>query len=388
LKNLGATTSISNYYLENGKLESIYDNNGNVQAKYMRGSVIDEVVNGFQTNSGALTNYTYHHDALESVLGQSGNTGTVVAAQGYTSFGSTVNATGSSNNTLKFTGREQDIETGLYYYRARYYDSLTGRFLSEDPIRSGINFYVYCNNNPVNCSDPLGLYDLTAQFGFHLPISPGLAAGPLWSWTAANYSNTAYNSPTTFTANPVVPEIVFGGIGDIGGSYGISNISGIAGNSGYQLNFGLNKFFGVQLTFVDNQNTTLSFFNPARYIDGISAGLGFGYAAPVNVSRTVDPNKIKIGNTSSQQQKLTNSGYNINAAVANQVAASALNAATNSAMDAVNSAISPPGVPQAAAPTATLSTELIGFGGAADGGFILYPNMSNTSQIQNVYSKK
>ena len=56
-------------------------------------------------------------------------------------------------------------------------------------------------------------------------------------------------------------------------------------------------------------------------------------------------------------------------------------------MNAVNSAINPPSVPQAA-PTATLTTELIGFGeDAADGGFILYPNMSNTSQIQSVYSK-
>jgi hypothetical protein len=56
-------------------------------------------------------------------------------------------------------------------------------------------------------------------------------------------------------------------------------------------------------------------------------------------------------------------------------------------MDAVNSAINPPSVPQAA-PTATLTTELLGFGeDAADGGFILYPNMSNTNQIQSVYSK-
>jgi hypothetical protein len=57
-------------------------------------------------------------------------------------------------------------------------------------------------------------------------------------------------------------------------------------------------------------------------------------------------------------------------------------------MGAVNSAINPPSVPQAA-PTGTLTTELLGFGedDAANGGFILYPNMSNTNQIQSVYSK-
>ena len=51
-----------------------------------------------------------------------------------------------------FTGREWDSETGLYYYRARYYDPRIGRFISEDPIRfrGGMNFYSYVLNNPVN----------------------------------------------------------------------------------------------------------------------------------------------------------------------------------------------------------------------------------------------
>jgi len=45
------------------------------------------------------------------------------------------------------------------YYRARYYDSNPGRFLSEDPIdfAGGINFYAYVQNDPLNLADPLGL---------------------------------------------------------------------------------------------------------------------------------------------------------------------------------------------------------------------------------------
>jgi RHS repeat-associated protein len=52
-----------------------------------------------------------------------------------------------------------DIETGQYYYRARYYDASTGRFLSEDPsdFNGGINFYAYVANDSVNWIDPLGL---------------------------------------------------------------------------------------------------------------------------------------------------------------------------------------------------------------------------------------
>ncbi len=47
----------------------------------------------------------------------------------------------------------------VYYYRARYYDPEIGQFISEDPLRfkAGINFYAYCNNNPINCNDPTGL---------------------------------------------------------------------------------------------------------------------------------------------------------------------------------------------------------------------------------------
>ena len=55
--------------------------------------------------------------------------------------------------------REWGQETGLYYYRARYYDPNIGRFLSEDPVRltGGINFYTYVFNSPPNAIDPMGL---------------------------------------------------------------------------------------------------------------------------------------------------------------------------------------------------------------------------------------
>lgn len=58
-----------------------------------------------------------------------------------------------------FTGREYDPETGLYFYRARYYDAKGGRFISEDPIglKGGINKFAYVKNNSVNKRDPFGL---------------------------------------------------------------------------------------------------------------------------------------------------------------------------------------------------------------------------------------
>ena len=65
---------------------------------------------------------------------------------------------------FRFTGREWDADSGLYYYRARYYDPSIGRFISRDPLGSdgSANLYVYTENNPTNRVDPTGLQDAPA----------------------------------------------------------------------------------------------------------------------------------------------------------------------------------------------------------------------------------
>jgi RHS repeat-associated protein len=65
---------------------------------------------------------------------------------------------GTGVRTPSASGREDD-GTGLYYYRARYYDPGRGRFISEDPIglQGGINLYSYVDANPIIRTDPLGL---------------------------------------------------------------------------------------------------------------------------------------------------------------------------------------------------------------------------------------
>jgi RHS repeat-associated protein len=81
----------------------------------------------------------------------------------FDSFGKLTASTGSLVNPFQYTARESDTETGLYYYRARYYDPSLGRFISEDPIQFGsdVNFFAYIGNSPTNYIDPLGLCKLT-----------------------------------------------------------------------------------------------------------------------------------------------------------------------------------------------------------------------------------
>lgn len=67
-------------------------------------------------------------------------------------------SSGSLTNSFRYTAREIDSETSLYYYRARYYDAGIGRFVSEDPIGfyAGVNFYTYVLGSPLGFVDPNG----------------------------------------------------------------------------------------------------------------------------------------------------------------------------------------------------------------------------------------
>jgi RHS repeat-associated protein len=417
-KNLN--TIFNNYYLENGKLESIYDNNGNVQAKYMRGSVIDEVVNGYQNNSGAMTNYTYHHDALESVLGQSGNTGSVVAAQGYTSFGSTVNATGSSNNTLKFTGREQDSETGLYYYRARYYDPLTGRFISEDPIGSGINFYTYAGNNPINTNDPTGNCGpciQTARTILTSGVGIGAVSGAIGGYISGGSEGAviggALGSITGYAGAPLAGWLVqqgtWGAIASMGVLPTIGGVSGMVGAMGTNWWTGNNIMNGVPTAGLAGFTAPLASAEAFVFVGSVSEALATGFSWVTSVYNItfayIDPNSnfgYKTSNKSTATQNTSKttqqsgSGSSSNSSAVSQAVNAAFAAQINSAMDSVNSIINTPtpAAPPISMPSSGTTYPLPpepDFNGeyisAADGGFILYPNMSNTSQIQRVYSK-
>ena len=87
-----------------------------------------------------------------------------------------LSAVAADQNPFRYCGEYWDRETGTYYLRARYYVPSTGRFLSQDPARHGLNYYTYCSNNPVNRWDPTGLTDMPA--GWHWNNQWGCPQGP------------------------------------------------------------------------------------------------------------------------------------------------------------------------------------------------------------------
>ena len=77
----------------------------------------------------ASTTSFYQPDGLGSTTSLSSSAGTLANTCTYNAFGNLSASTGTVANPFRYTGREFDSETGLYFYRARYYDTAVGRFL-------------------------------------------------------------------------------------------------------------------------------------------------------------------------------------------------------------------------------------------------------------------
>ena len=149
------TSTTTNYLYDGDNAIETVDQNGSVLAKYTQGQNIDEPL--AELAAGA-SNF-YEEDGLGSVTSLTNSSGALALSYTYDSFGKITASSGSVTNPFRYTGRDFDTETGLYYYRARYYDSQVGRFISEDPINfdGGEDFYRYVENNPVELIDAWGL---------------------------------------------------------------------------------------------------------------------------------------------------------------------------------------------------------------------------------------
>jgi RHS repeat-associated protein len=145
----GVTTT----FLYDG-LDIIREGGGGGDASYLRTLNIDEALS---RTDGSGTS-AYLADTLGSTVALADASGSPVTTFAYAPFGETSFSGTPSLNSVQFTGREND-GTGLYYYRARYYDPTRSRFVSQDPIgfESGVNFYGYAYDDPIRWADPSGL---------------------------------------------------------------------------------------------------------------------------------------------------------------------------------------------------------------------------------------
>jgi RHS repeat-associated protein len=122
----------------------------------------------------------FHFDEAGSTQLLTSDAGTVSDSYGITPYGETVTHSGSTENPFTFQGAfgvMQEASSGLYYMRARYYDSAAARFLSRDPFHSldprALNPYQYALANPLTYTDPDGRCALDPKTGVWLPCPTG-----------------------------------------------------------------------------------------------------------------------------------------------------------------------------------------------------------------------
>src|SRR5208283_3853856 len=115
-----------------------------------------------QQIANAWTPAFYGYDGGGTVRLLTDSTGTVTDTYDYDAWGNTVNTTGSTPNVYLYRGEQYDSDLNLYYLRARYFNSLTGRFLTRDPAGSRVAYpvtlhkYLYGSGDPTNRLDPSG----------------------------------------------------------------------------------------------------------------------------------------------------------------------------------------------------------------------------------------
>lgn len=142
--------------------------------RYLQGLGVDQVL-AQETGNSVSWMLTDHLGTIRDLVN---NAGSVVNHLTYDSFGKVLTSTpGGIDTRYKFTGRELDAETGLHYYRARYFDANTGRFIGQDPIgfsAGDSNLYRYVGNSPLMATDPSGRFKVELRYrgvnGVHADI--------------------------------------------------------------------------------------------------------------------------------------------------------------------------------------------------------------------------
>jgi RHS repeat-associated protein len=143
------------FLYDGANLIETVNGSGSEVASYAHGDDLDQPFAEFRSGTPSY----YQADAASSVTSLSNSTGALANTYTYDSFGNLTNSTGTLRSPFQYTGREFDSETSLYYYRARYIDPSTGRFISEDPVgfqAGDSDFYRYAANDPNDYNDPSG----------------------------------------------------------------------------------------------------------------------------------------------------------------------------------------------------------------------------------------
>jgi RHS repeat-associated protein len=160
----GTTTS---FLYDDTNLIAEYDGSGNMTERYIHGDGVDEPLVWFH-GSGTSDERFFIQDYHGSVIGYTDASGNLQNLYKYGPYGEPKNINNGNDFTgarFRYTGQTVIPEAGLYYYKARAYDPIMGRFLQTDPIGSGddLDLYSYTADDPIDGVDPNGTEAMTGS---------------------------------------------------------------------------------------------------------------------------------------------------------------------------------------------------------------------------------
>ncbi|MFD0360698.1 SpvB/TcaC N-terminal domain-containing protein [Nocardia sp. GCM10030253] len=178
-------------------------------------AVVETRTEGTDNGLAQLVRYQFANLLGSAVLELDG-TAQVITYEEYYPYGSTsYQAVRSQTETPKryrFTGKERDTETGLYYHGARYYAPWLGRWTSPDPagVVDGPNLYVYVRNNPAKLTDPTG----HLSWGQWAGIAAAVVIGTVVTVATAGLAGPVVGTAAAAVIGGIVGGAVGGGVGE------------------------------------------------------------------------------------------------------------------------------------------------------------------------------
>lgn len=266
----GQITTTTNFIYDGDRLVSETDQNNKITRSYSWDQNERLIGVSIPDSSGALKNFTYQKNAKEDIVGMTDASGNLVVEYLYDAWGNIITSVTKSNSPIAnldklnirlYSSYWYDSALGLYFMKARMYNSVLGRFLSKDPAMTGgsalsSNPYIYCYNNPVNGIDPSGkmVWSIALPAGWANDVLNGLGAFGTAVAAAGAAAVEVVGNLVLAAAIAAIPLFAFPGHAGSGSDTSIGSIAAgaAAAAAGGAMSPGNNK---------DNKNTSRNYKN-------------------------------------------------------------------------------------------------------------------------------